>query len=409
MKQTILIATGTVLILAVCGVWVYLLIFGTPESAQEFFTSFGGEETAREFIPTSNTGAETTIAIGNTALEQITTRPVAGYAFIEPTSTTSTPVIMYAEQGTGHVYEIDLDANTEERVLGKTFSTITDAVFAPDGSAVVLVSENGYGHTAYLEEVPDGDEILETHALNPNAENISFVGSDGVRYTEIQNNELVGYAYNLTTKETTERFRLPFTDATVLWRANRTLVYNNPAPLYQGGLYQINGTELSRIGETNYALSAIAHPFTQQYVLTRADTETDLLLSTVFIESGEAIDVPITMLPEKCVFDPTNINTLWCASPVDTLPRTYQADWYKGLVQSEDLLWRVDIAQQEARVLLDPLTYTGRAVDVTDITIDTDASHLLFKNKIDDTLWLYTIRTSDSEEPEEAATTTATE
>lgn len=389
MKQTILITAGTVLILAICGVWVYLLIFGTPEPAQEFFTGFGGEEVEREFIPTNPTPAETTVALGNSALEQVTTRPVAGYALIEPTSTSSALSILYAEQGTGHIYEIDLDTNIEERLLGKTYSTVTDAVFAPNGSSVVLISENGYDTTAYLEEIPQEDETLEAHTFAPNATNVSFVGDDEVRYTEVRDNQLVGFSYDLETKGTVERFTLPFSDATVLWMPNRTLVYNNPAPFYRGGLYQIDGSGLSRIGETGYALSAIAHPYANAYSLTAADLETETLRSTVRTEDEEIVNMPLTILPGKCVFDPLDTNYLWCASPIGALPRTYQADWYKGLVQSRDLLWNVDVTAQEARVLLDPLTYTGRTVDVTGMTIDENATHLLFKNKIDDTLWLY--------------------
>lgn len=395
MKQTILITTGTIVILAACGVWVYLLIFGTPDSAQEFFTNFGGEETVREFRPSDGNEADATLAIERTALEQLTTRPVAGFAFIE-SGATSSPDIIYAERGTGHVYTIDLANGTETRTLGVTYAAITDAAFAPDGSAVVLIAEDGYNTTAYLETISDGDGA--EHVFPSDATNIAFVSDREVRFTRVENDRLVGYAYDRIDRTSTERFSLPFTDATVLWMPNQTLVYNTPAPHHSGGLYRIDGNMLTRIGATGYALSALAHRNASTYAITRVDTESDRLI-TITRSNGDVYTQPITALPEKCAFGETDGTVLWCGAPVTITPRTYQADWYKGLQHSEDLLWRVDTTAQEAVVLADPLQATGRHVDVYGLTVDASGTQLMFKNKIDDALWLFRIPAAQPETP----------
>lgn len=403
MKQTLLIVAGTVLILAVCGVWVYLLIFGTPEPAKEFFTNFVDEGETREFVPT--TAEEVTmLALGDAPLEQITTRPVAGFAFVDDASTSTPPSLLYAERGTGHIYRIDLDAKTEERVLGKTFAAVTRAVFAPNGSAVVLTSENGYEHTAYLEEIPVGSETPDTHEFAPRARNVAFVSETEVRYTDVRDGRLIGFSYDLAERAVQERFSLPFTDARVLWMPNRTLVYNKPAPNYSGGLYMIGGSGLQRIGDTEYALSALAHPFAESYAVTYAVAGLNTLVSVVRNGDGDETPLPVLALPEKCAFDSAAMDILWCAAPVEASGRTYQANWYKGTLHSQDLLWKIDTTQQEAHVLTDPRSQTGRAIDVTGMVASRTGGHLAFANKNDETLWLYTLPQEAPAEPEAVAT-----
>lgn len=389
MKQGIIITLGGILIIAVFGVWIYLLIFGTPENSEQLFADlgFGEEEIPRAPAPLETVSEpETTVQIGDSALAQITTRPAAGFEFAHTASSTA---IRYAERGVGHVYEIDLTTGVEKRVLGKTFTAITEAVFSPSGTAVALVSMSGDERTAYLEEIGTEDESVVAHEFPADAENIAFPNDAEVRYTRTDTNGMTGYSYDLASETTTELFTIPFTDATVLWTENETLVYNRPAPYLQGGLYAIEGNALRRIGATAYGFSALARPTEGTYVRTYANVETDTLISVLTGSTGTELLMPITAIPEKCAFDLFDETTVWCAAPAADLNRTYQADWYKGLTTSRDVLWEIDTEAQEATVAVDFASAAGRTIDVSDLIMDETGIYLLFANKLDGSLWLY--------------------
>lgn len=384
MKQGIIIGIGAFVIIAAVGLWVYLLIFGTPVNTQDMFADlgFGAEEPLPRTFDPAATEPVATIDIGRSALSQLTTRPVVGSVFIANASSTR---VRYAERGIGHIYEIDLVTGLEERISGKTFTAINEAVFSPSGEVVALISMSGSERTAYLEVL--GDEA-STHELPVDAENIGLLSDSEVRYTRAGADGMSGYAYDLATGETNVLFTVPFSDAKVMWTDMETLVYNRHAPFHKGGLYAVEGKTLRRIGSTEYGLSALAHPSREGYVHTYANTGSGILVSA-FTEGSVTYPLPFAAIPEKCAFDPVLAHIIWCGAPLADPPRTYQADWYKGLFTSDDILWRIDTRAQTATVEADFTHTAGRMVDVIDLSVDMDGRYVLFTNKIDGTLWLY--------------------
>lgn len=387
MKQGTIIAAGVVLIIIVSLVWVYLLFFGTPEESTDIFANLGfSEETLpRENLPIlpSEEELETHVDTQSTALTQLTTRAVAGFGFVENASTT----LRYAERGIGYIYEIDVLSGNEKRVLGKTFTGITEAVFSPGRNAVVLIAHNPSGSSAFLELIDNGGELNE-HSLPIDIENIKFLSDTDLRYTIVNTNGMSGFSYNLSSMETSELFTIPFTDGHVIWGDDRIFVYNRPAPFHKGGLYEINGG-LHRIGETEYGLSAMSAPLAEEYVLTYANIKHNVLVSSLITETQDNEFLPTTALPEKCVFNPVIVSELWCGAPIEVSPRTYQTDWYKGLLTSNDYLWSVNIEEGSASAQVNFQQQTGRVIDVHGIQIDSTGTYLLFKNKLDNTLWFY--------------------
>lgn len=390
MKKGILITAGSAFILAIFGVWVYLMFFGTPANPEELFADLGFDEETfvprEELPPVPLEQTDSIVDVGVTALTQLTLRPVAGYTL---TANASSTAVRYAEGGVGHVYEIDLSTGIETRVFGKTFAAITDAHFAPSGGAVVLVAENGREHTAYLEEIPDAeDEMPDRHDFAADARNIEFISDTEVRYTRETADGLTGYRYDLASEEVTELFTIPFRDAAIVWTNDASYAYNRPAPYLQSGLYAIEGNVLRRHGATAYGLSAFAHASDVAHVRTLFDLERDVLISFI-AENGEERLLPIAAIPEKCDFHETDPTTLWCGGPVADLAREYQSDWYKGTLTANDMLWRIDTLAQEAVLEVDLQGETGRMIDVEGLASYGDGRYVLFANKTDGTLWLY--------------------
>lgn len=391
MKKTLLITIGAVVITGIFALWVYLLVFGTPENATALFSDFGfANDSApeRTIDPNRQLTDETALVdTTSTVLVQLTTRPVAGFTLSGYASSTEA---RYVEQGIGHVYDINLTTGIESRVLNKTFTAITDAVFAPDGQAVVLISNSKTNHATYLEEIKETSAI--DHELPADAENIAFITNTDLRYTRKTAGGMSGYAYNLITQETQTLFSIPLSDAQVTWTSRGTYVFSNPAPFLRGGLYTIENNTLYAVQKSKYAFSALIHPNGTSYIRTYADPNTGALnsyFSDTVIE--DEILLPLTVVPEKCTFDYINEYALWCGATPDIPNRTYQTDWYKGTHTSNDMLWYLDTQTQEGYAKIDFLTYTGRTIDVDQMTIDPQGGYLLFTNKLDNTLWIYNI------------------
>ena len=74
-------------------------------------------------------------------LTQLTTRPVVGYNIVQTSSTTD-PVIYFAEAGTGHVYSIDYYDFSEVRISNTTIQGVTQTLFSDDGQFAVFLGDS---------------------------------------------------------------------------------------------------------------------------------------------------------------------------------------------------------------------------------------------------------------------------
>lgn len=388
MKRTIFIISGSILLLIIFSIWVFLLLFGTPQNLEQAFTNLGLGGDPTPVDPNSSLILEQTAQLNVNAgsLVQLTTKPVAGHGFITQGSST-TDKLLYAERGVGHIYEIDIGTGVENRISAKTFLAVTDAVFSPDGKFVVLVSEEGGSTTAVIENLDSDTD----YKIPSNATNLEFVSDNELRYTVTNQSETTGYSFDLTEVTTDQIFSIPLTDIDIIWRTNETLAINKPAPRLRGALFRINGNEMSRIGESGYSLTAIAPQSTSSdYILTGVNLDRGgVIESQVFNESTRELR-PLSILawPEKCVFNIATQNSLWCASSASELSRTSQSDWHKGLITFTDLLWKIDTISGEATLVENLVETSGRYIDVVDISVDREGSFLLFKNKLDDSLWI---------------------
>src|SRR6056297_1164176 len=110
MKRPVFIIIGIILVIVLIAVWIYVLFVGTPTSIDEQFAEFGFGETVEPINPEPvvEPQPEPVVDIAtDQRLRQLTTRPVAGFAEIQ-VSTSSAPAVVYMEVGTGHIFSIDL-------------------------------------------------------------------------------------------------------------------------------------------------------------------------------------------------------------------------------------------------------------------------------------------------------------
>lgn len=396
MKQRILVATGLFILVGVCALWVYLLMFGVPKSPRDVAADFGfpianDTPTERPAIATQTTERQT-IDTQSSALVQLTTRPVAGWQSIHTSDTTTN--IVYAEQGTGHIYNIDLTSGTETRTDATTVANTSAVYFSPDAQAAVFVADrDGSTHISIRSISLDqsNNSYIDTE-LPPGAENISFSNNTTIHYTYSDEEGTKGYIYDISTKTQRVSFEVPFQSVTVVWGENNTYLYNKPSPYLKGNFYRVAGSTLTSLLAPAYDLTVASTQDAHALIYSYANPSTDSLETKLYAPNNTQ-ELATVLIPEKCVFAHTYDDIAWCGS---SLKKNYGRDaindWYKGTTQFEDSLWEVNLSTGEILRTADLTKLSGRAIDIDKISAGDSDMKIFFRNKINNTLWLYNLR-----------------
>jgi len=391
MKKPILISLIILIIILILGIWAYLFTFGTPKDGAEIFANFGlgnKEEAAPVIVDTTTVDVSDTAQEGAPqALKQLTLRPVAGATF-----TTNSDSVRYVEQGTGHIYSINLISGAESLISGTTLPGTREALFSKDGAQVAISIFDGMELKTLVGSVGDtATQSFTGVSLPKGAQNIFFdTATNTLLYTLKGEDGVSGYSYN-TKKETgIQLFSIPLKDVTVLWGGESIHVYTTPTASQTGYLYKISKNELAYVTEGGRGLMGFV--FNDRPIVTASD-ETGVFSSTV--ASGRGTPLPVAVIPEKCVSDET---FLYCAVPRDFgNMETFPDNWYKGVTSYSDTLWEIDTADGVATVLSNFELESGRQIDVSKIGISEDNTRLYFINKNDNTLWMFDSRVLSGE------------
>lgn len=389
MFKGILITTGLLLLLVLAGFWIYLLFFGTPQSVRQIFTNFGQNEPAERPLTNESVLDPDQLDISKATLEQLTTRPVAGYI-------STGEVLLYAERGTGHVYRIDFNTGLEERVQSVTLAKTVGAIFSGEGDSVILVSESeALLRASFYEINGENDTGLD---LPPNSANYTLIGSTTILYTRVISNNTVAYSFDKESLLTKELWRIPLTDVNVYFVSGKTFVVNRPSAMLRGAVYEVVNGELVRRTAPQLALTAKISPDGQALIYNYYNAPNKSLLSEfVDLASKEVIEAPLTVVPEKCGF--AENGRLWCGeSDIFSLGRqSIISDWYKGTATSDDQLWEVATREGQAIMRLDLKEESGFVIDTIDLEVSPDGKRIFFVNKLNDTLWMYRMPKSSSQ------------
>ena len=393
MKKTTFILLGIAAIVLLFIVWVYLLIYGTPAKVDEFFTDFSlfGSSENIDVTPTTDTPPETApvVDVIKDKLRQLTTRPVIGFhefKIEEP----EVRFMSYAEAGTGHIYQINLETGEETRLSNTTVPNAELAVFSPNGAYVVIRSGFGSGSDVILLElVPEGSGTIVP--LTPPIVEFTFSDENELLYTETTRIGTEGKAMNLQTKISRALFTVPFQAVTMIWSTSSTTphyAYPKAAARLYGYLYAIKNGTIVRLPASGGGLVAEVNSKYAAYTKLEGTEPASYLYDSTTQKTSPS---PILIEPSKCVFSPLDLNTLYCGHELTTYSYDFPDDWYRGTRSFSDRIWQVDLGVKSATQIVSPPQVAGRDIDLINMNIASDAKMLYFMNKNDNTLWLYEI------------------
>lgn len=393
MKQKTLIILGILAVLLLLAAWVYLLFFGTPKDPKQVFTDLGfaGEEDAGIVIEPEIVVEEPVVNMKRSRLRQLTTKPVVGFTEVQATS--SAPAsIYYAEAGTGHVFQINLDSGSEIRLSNTTVQGANFASFSPSGKWVAIGTENDRRlDSIKLGSLNSDTDSLDLVDIKGQIDNFKIINDEELVYTKKTSAGLVNHFYNLVTKKDVSLFTVPFFEAKMLWgTSSKSLHHTYPKPSYllEGYLYRINSKgDMSRLPAEGFGLTGFSSGNFVVYNSLNGESIKSYLKN---LSTGELKSLPILLLPEKCSSNNLIPEMVWCGHDFDAvLPIEFPDTWYRGAFSFKDELWEINLETLEINSLVDTFTESKREVDVINLTVSPQKNALYFINKNDNTLWMY--------------------
>ena len=377
--KKILVPISILFLLLLIGAWVYLMLNGAPDNKDEIFARLGSDVT--EITVTEEIVPETTVDTGTERLKQLTTRPVGGAMFTDTG-------IRYMEQGTGHIYDIDLTSGESRILSGTTILGATDAIFSPQGTHVAITAQKEGGTEtmiATLSTTTVTNGQIRGVSLPRNATEITFAADGGSAYYMLKGTTgATAFTYDLKSGTQKELFTIPLRDVHILW-GTPTYAYTTPTATQIGHVFKItqNGT-LSYVTKGGEGL--VVARYGDGIVVTRSNEgERETIAIT---EKTDTTPQSFTAIPEKCVADPISTTHLYCAVPQNIEDVNFPDDWYAGTVSFSDTLWRMDTTSGGAFSLADFFAESGRTMDVKKIGTDAFGAKFYFVNKHDNTLWM---------------------
>jgi len=395
MKQKFYIILALAFILLLLAIFIYLFVFGTPktEEVNPVFNDLGmAGQADNSFVlsPEPNLNGETAGNIERPRLRQLTTKPVVG--FVEVQATATDPVsILYAEGGTGHIYQIDFLSGVETRISNTTIAEASFASFSPSGNHVAFRSGDRRESDNVRVWQLDRSQGLSGQSIIANQiDEFKIINDRELIFTSRSNEGLVNNVYNLESQVTTKLFTVPFYEAKMLWGStSRATHYTHPKPsaLLEGYLYSFHNGKMSRLPLQGYGFSATAN---EDMVLYNKVTGQNTVSHLYNLASGESRPLDAVVVPEKCYLPHQGLEFV-CGFEATDIPREFPDEWYKGNISFKDSIWLLNAKTMTGESLINTLTESGREVDMIDLQYypEHTSNSLYFINKNDNTLWLY--------------------
>ncbi|MCA9360429.1 hypothetical protein KC730_00890 [Candidatus Kaiserbacteria bacterium] len=390
MKRTLIIVLGILLVLILVGIWMYILFFSV--SKPDVYTDLNFENTT-DVIDVGVVSEQKNESIVDVAdqsrLRQLTTSQVAGYQEVIKDASSS-PEVYYVKSGTGYVYSIDLETGEEKRISGTTIPETEKAAITPDGKFILVQSGFGSKKQFAIWSIGEGESGLSEKVILQDVVDFQATLDNTFFYSLKVDNNIVAMRYATSSKTAEILFRVPFAEVVIDWGISKDgphYVYPKPNSRLEGYLYEASGKTIKRLPVEGLGLSAHGN---KDSVLYSAQVIKNNYKTSIYKkESGVVSNYPIGLLPEKCVSfidQPSFI----CVITHETQfsPQTPD-DWYQGTISYQDDLWEINPLTGASVYLVDTRAESGRTIDIIDLVINQSNSNIYFKNKNDNTLWLY--------------------
>lgn len=335
-------------------------------------------------------------------LRKISKEPVSGAVIF---NIGSTSVVRFTEKGTGNVYEAYSDNSEVIRLTNTTIPKIIRSFWLPNGTGFITQSL-----------APDS-EIIETNFVNLRKNSTSSLSENLTPYNTITSNLPTGikeiaikpdskqifyytisglfskwYLSNVDGTNSSEIQSHPLTEWLVSWVQQNKINLQSKASANTTGytyVYDLNTKILNKTSLGSFGISSLPNRDGVNEIISSGGNLPQLYLNNTKDFSYKKMG--ISTLAEKCVWSEEKIKSIYCGVPKTIQTTLYPDSWYQGLINTDDKIVKINVDAGLFSIVSDISKDSGEAVDVTDMQISKDQTHLIFKNKIDEYLWILRI------------------
>lgn len=373
-----------------------LVSFGESPNA-DFIKRFGNTlNTSQDFIgPDGVANNQDDQDVGSLLLRKVASFPTAGASsFLNENKET---MIKFIARENGHIFEVPADSNSMERISNTTILRIWDTLWLKDAKGFVarfLDEENSEIESFYARIIPkeeiENSNTLDGSFLPKNIIEIAYSeDKDKIFYITSNGDGSVGVISNPDGSKKVQILDSPISQWRAQWSKEDTIALTTkPSFDVPGYLYflDIETEKLTNILSGINGLTTLVDNKAKKVLFTHNQANR-LLLSVLDVDKGEAIDLPLWTLTDKCVWSEKNSAIIYCGVS-NFIPKGESLDlWYQGAVSFSDNIWMIDVETQTAKVLVNPVDIAGEEIDLIKPILSQNENYLFFINKKDSSLW----------------------
>jgi len=341
----------------------------------------------------------------------VAAEPVPDAAQTNPATTTKTPTpkvvptapptefvpaLRYVDRATGNIFQTFTDAIEERKFTTTVIPQVYEAFFGNKAESVTMryLREDDRTIATFVGSLPK--ELLGADSAEDNEIKVTYlpdnitafsVSPDGLKSFYLFNSadSAVGIvATGVTSKS--QVFDSAFTEWLTDWPNTSLLALSTkPSKNVPGYLYALDPAKKTFkkvLGDVS-GLTTLVSPNGKLVLY----GDGNLSMGIYNIETRETATVSLSGMPEKCVWAKTN-DFIYCSVPKNTTGGEMPDDWYKGEVTFSDAIWKIDIANGNTELIMDPVnTQGGQDMDGIKLSLDDTGTYLFYVNKKDSYLW----------------------
>jgi hypothetical protein len=413
MKRILIIIAGVIVLLGIV-VGVYYMFFAPGAATLTVGNPFGdsgaGNATPGSGLPNtdgtlSNAGTELAprlvkvtdgpVARGTVAVDvQLPVASAAnvsdGTASTSSTTPQTTPdvEVHFIDRASGNVYAYIAHARTLTRISNKTLPGVQEASWLSDGSRA---------YARFL-TTSAGGEHIDTYSLDAHGGGGYLLEQDLSQALVVGSSTFFSLLSGTTGSIGTVA-RADGTNAKTLFSSLLSALVVHPT---NGNFFATNKPSSSidgyafQVDRASGAFSRILGPFPGLSILPNSSGNS-LLFS--YIDAGvvhlRVMDVanrtstalPLATLAEKCTWSTDNLSA-YCAVPT-AMQGNLPDSWYQGATIFTDRIWKIDLIQRIATLVVDPSQVGKVSVDAVSLTTDPNEDILMFTDKHTGALYAY--------------------
>lgn len=402
--QKIFLIVASVIFVAGIGIGVYFFFFQDKAVlTAEPGNTFGTSDDPTQSVEDPDAGP-IMVGAGEEVLPQlfrITDKPVASGVIalsVSPTVVASGTAalrgdveVRYVDRASGNIYSYKAYERTLTRISNRTVPGIQEVSWLSSGNTALVrflstdaTTNTESVDTYVLPATGEGGFFLEkglTQALG--------VGSSTLFTLKTGSFGSTGTLANSEGEVMKTVFTSTLSSLRVFAVSKGYIAQTKPSSALDGYAFSIGSTGVfSRIIGPFKGLSVLPNKDGSR-VLYSYRNENSSRVALLNRATGDVIALPLSTLAEKCVWsgDETSI---YCGVPEST-KGNLPDDWYQGSRFFTDRIWKIDLEDRVATLLLDPSKAEGVAIDMVNLSTDSSSDFLFFKNKQDGSLWAYDI------------------